>query len=112
MNQSFLQAREIMERVFGFRDFRPGQGAILEAVVSGEDVLVVMPTGGGKSLCYQLPALILPGLPLFISPLIAPMKDQVDSLRVLDLPAIAIHSLMGIREQEEALKRIVSGDYK
>jgi len=112
MNQSFLQAREIMERIFGFRDFRPGQGAILEAVFSGEDVLVVMPTGGGKSLCYQLPALILPGLTLVISPLIALMKDQVDSLRVLDLPAISIHSLMGMREQEEALKRIVSGDYK
>ncbi len=112
MNQPFLQAREIMERVFGFRDFRPGQGAILEAIFSGEDVLVVMPTGGGKSLCYQLPALILPGLTLVISPLIALMKDQVDSLRVLDLPAIAIHSLMGMREQEEALKQIVSGNYK
>lgn len=112
MNQSFLQAREIMGRVFGFRDFRPGQEAILEAVFSGEDILVVMPTGGGKSLCYQLPALVLPGLTLVISPLIALMKDQVDSLRVLDLPAIAIHSLLRMREQEDALKGIVSGDYK
>src|SRR5512144_1542899 len=106
------QARDTMARVFGFRDFRPGQESILEAVFSGEDTLVVMPTGGGKSLCYQLPALILPGLTLVISPLIALMKDQVDSLRVLDLPAIAIHSLMGMKEQEEALKRIVSGNYK
>ena len=98
--------------LFGFREFRPGQEAILEAVFSGEDALVVMPTGGGKSLCYQLPALILPGLSLVISPLIALMKDQVDSLRVMDLPAISIHSLMGIGEQEETLKRIASGDYK
>jgi len=101
-----------MERVFGFREFRPGQEEILEAVFSGEDVLVVMPTGGGKSLCYQLPALIMPGLSLVISPLIALMKDQVDSLRVMDLPAVSIHSLMGIGEQEETLKRIARGDYK
>src|SRR3972149_10061900 len=112
MNQSFLQAREIMERVFGFRDFRPGQGAILEAVFSGEDVLVVMPTGGGKSLCYQLPALILPGTTLVISPLIALMKDQVDSLRVFEVPAISVNSLMGIGEQEEALRKIAEGSYK
>jgi ATP-dependent DNA helicase RecQ len=101
-----------MEQTFGFREFRPGQEAILDAVFSGEDVLVVMPTGGGKSLCYQLPALVMPGICLVISPLIALMKDQVDSLRVLDLPAISIHSLMGMGEQEEALNRIVSGDCK
>jgi len=101
-----------MERTFGFRDFRPGQEAILEAILSGEDTLVVMPTGGGKSLCYQLPALVLPGVSLVISPLIALMKDQVDSLRVMELPAISIHSLMGIREQEEALSKIASGFYK
>ena len=101
-----------MEGTFGFREFRPGQESILEAVFSGEDVLVVMPTGGGKSLCYQLPALVMPGLSLVISPLIALMKDQVDSLRVLDLPAISIHSLMRMGEQEAVLNRIASGDYK
>lgn len=101
-----------MERVFGFRDFRPGQEAILEAILSGEDTLVVMPTGGGKSLCYQLPALILPGVSLIISPLIALMKDQVDSLRVRELPVGSIHSLMGMREQEEALEKIAAGSYK
>jgi len=101
-----------MEKVFGFRDFRPGQEAILEAIFSGEETLVVMPTGGGKSLCYQLPALILPGTTLVISPLIALMKDQVDSLRVFEVPAISVHSLMGIGEQEEALKEIGEGSYK
>lgn len=101
-----------MEKVFGFREFRPGQEAILEAIFSGEEVLVVMPTGGGKSLCYQLPGLVFPGVTLVISPLIALMKDQVDSLRVFDVPAISVHSLMSTGEQEEALRRIEEGAYK
>ena len=101
-----------MERVFGFHEFRPGQEEILEAIFSGEETLVVMPTGGGKSLCYQLPALVLPGITLVISPLIALMKDQVDSLRVFEVPAISVHSLMGIAEQEEALRKIAEGTYK
>ena len=101
-----------MEHTFGFKEFRSGQEAILDAILSGEDTLVVMPTGGGKSLCYQLPALVLPGITLVISPLIALMKDQVDSLRVMEIPAISIHSLMGIREQEEALTKIGDGFYK
>jgi len=101
-----------MEKVFGFREFRPGQEEILEAIFSGEETLVVMPTGGGKSLCYQLPALLLPGITLVISPLIALMKDQVDSLRVFEVPAISVHSLMGIGEQEEVLRKIAEGSYK
>src|SRR4030042_3033653 len=105
-------ARQLMERVFGFREFRPGQEAVLDAIFSGEDTLVVMPTGGGKSLCYQLPAFLLPGVSIVISPLIALMKNQVDSLRIRDLPAVSIHSLMGMREQEQALKRISTGYYK
>jgi ATP-dependent DNA helicase RecQ len=110
--QLLIQARHIMEQVFGFQDFRPGQEAVLDAIFSGEDTLVVMPTGGGKSLCYQLPALVLPGVSIVISPLIALMKDQVDSLRIRELPAVSIHSLMGLREQEEALSKIASGSYK
>ncbi len=111
-DQLFLQARHLMERAFGFKEFRPGQEAILDAILSGEDTLVVMPTGGGKSLCYQLPALVLPGITLVISPLIALMKDQVDSLRVMDLPAVSINSLMGIQEQTEALNKIADRFYK
>jgi len=106
------RALSFMERVFGFRQFRPGQDKILESVLSGEDALVIMPTGGGKSLCYQLPAFLRPGVTLVISPLIALMKDQVDTLGVLDLPATAIHSLMGLRKQEEALKQIAAGSIK
>jgi ATP-dependent DNA helicase RecQ len=111
-DQLLSQAKELMEQVFGFHEFRPGQEAILEAIFSGEETLVVMPTGGGKSLCYQLPALIFPGTTLVISPLIALMKDQVDSLRVFEVPAVSVNSLMGIGEQEEALRKIAEGSYK
>lgn len=103
------RALSFMERVFGFHGFRPGQDEILKSVLDGSDSLVIMPTGGGKSLCYQIPAFLRPGMTLVISPLIALMKDQVDSLRVLDLPVMAVHSLMGIREQEQALHDIAEG---
>ncbi|MCD6298512.1 MAG: ATP-dependent DNA helicase RecQ [Deltaproteobacteria bacterium] len=103
------KALSFMKRVFGFHEFRPGQDEILEAVLDGSDSLVIMPTGGGKSLCYQVPAFIRPGITLVISPLIALMKDQVDSLRVLDLPVDAVHSLMGLGEQEDTLRKISEG---
>jgi len=103
------KARSFMERAFGFRQFRPGQEEILESVLDDFDTLAIMPTGGGKSLCYQVPAFIRPGITLVVSPLIALMKDQVDALRVLDLPVTAIHSLMGLKEQEEALEDIRTG---
>ncbi|MEE9613133.1 MAG: ATP-dependent DNA helicase RecQ, partial [Desulfatiglandales bacterium] len=106
------KARSFMERVFGFNQFRPGQEEILESVLDASDTLAIMPTGGGKSLCYQVPAFIRQGITLVVSPLIALMKDQVDALRVLDLPVIAIHSLMGIKEQGDALERISSGKIK
>ncbi|MFP3870462.1 MAG: RecQ family ATP-dependent DNA helicase, partial [Syntrophobacteria bacterium] len=106
------KALRFMVRIFGFRRFRPGQEEVLESVLSGDDTLVIMPTGGGKSLGYQVPAFLRPGLTLVISPLIALMKDQVDSLRVLDLPAAAIHSLMSLREQEQAIKGIESGEVR
>jgi len=106
------RALGFMKRVFGFPGFRPGQEEILEAVLAGEDALVIMPTGGGKSLCYQVPAFLGPGVTLVVSPLIALMKDQVDSLRVLDLPAAAVHSLIGLKEQEDILERMAAGALK
>jgi ATP-dependent DNA helicase RecQ len=71
------EAREALERVFGFARFRPGQQEILEAVFAGENILAVMPTGSGKSLGYQLPAIVRPGLTVVVSPLIALMRDQL-----------------------------------
>ncbi|NVM20908.1 MAG: ATP-dependent DNA helicase RecQ [Desulfobacterales bacterium] len=111
-NEPIARALQFMEHVFGFRQFRPGQEEIIESVLSGKDALVIMPTGGGKSLCYQVPAFLRPGVTLVISPLIALMKDQVDSLSVLDLPVAAVHSLMGLSEQENVLKQIAAGNIK
>jgi len=112
IGEAMEKARSFMERAFGFRQFRPGQEEILESVLDHSDTLAIMPTGGGKSLCYQVPAFIRPGITLVISPLIALMKDQVDTLRVLDLPVTAIHSLMGLKQQEEALEDIRTGKIK
>jgi ATP-dependent DNA helicase RecQ len=89
-----------LERVFGFSTFRPGQREVVEALLAGEDVLAVMPTGGGKSLCYQLPAVLKPGLTLVVSPLIALMDNQVAQLRLLGIEAAAVHS--GVDRGERA----------
>jgi ATP-dependent DNA helicase RecQ len=83
---------------FGFAAFRPGQREVIDAVLSRRDAMAVMPTGLGKSLCYQLPATVLPGLTLVISPLIALMQDQVNSLKARNIAAAAFHS--GLSEQE------------
>ena len=83
---------ELLSRIFGFRGFRPGQAEIVEAVISGRNVLAIMPTGGGKSLCYQFPALCREGVTVVISPLIALMRDQVRALREVGVEAGALTS--------------------
>jgi ATP-dependent DNA helicase RecQ len=87
-----IDARRVLARVFGFPDFRPGQGDVVAALLEGRDVLAVMPTGAGKSLCYQLPAITADGLTVVCSPLIALMENQVGQLRALGVAAGAIHS--------------------
>lgn len=96
---------------FGFDDFRPGQRDIVEAVLAGNDVLAVMPTGSGKSLCYQLPACMIEGTALVVSPLIALMKDQVDALREFGVAATLINSSIGYGEQQERLRKMAQGEY-
>ncbi len=81
MDGSSATAQSILSEVFGFETFRPMQADIVDAVANGRDVLAILPTGGGKSLCFQLPALLRPGLTVVISPLIALMRDQVRALR-------------------------------
>ena len=96
---------------FGLERFRPGQRDVIENVIAGRDVLCVMPTGGGKSLCYQLPALLLPGLTLVVSPLIALMKDQVDALLERGLRATLLNSTLDASEQHARLAEIEAGRY-
>jgi ATP-dependent DNA helicase RecQ len=98
-------ALPVLRRVFGYDSFRPGQQAIIDHVVGGGDALVLMPTGGGKSLCYQIPALVRPGVGVVVSPLIALMQDQVDALRALGVRADFLNSAQdpGQRRTVEAL---------
>src|SRR3989442_1890991 len=87
-------AREALGRYFGFRTFLDGQEEVMAAVLAGRDSMVVMPTGGGKSLCYQLPAMVMEGVTLVVSPPIALMKDQVDALTNRGIPAAVINSTL------------------
>jgi ATP-dependent DNA helicase RecQ len=102
--------RTLRER-FGLERFRPGQRAVIESVLQGRDVLCVMPTGGGKSLCYQLPALLLQGLTLVVSPLIALMKDQVDALGQRGIRATLLNSTLDLAEQRARILEIEAGQY-
>lgn len=97
---------------FGHDSFRPGQEEVVRAVLSGSDVLAIMPTGGGKSLCYQLPALLSDGLTLVVSPLIALMKDQVDSLVARGHPATFLNSTLDAEEQSRRLRGCLDGEYR
>src|SRR5439155_4035295 len=102
----------LLRERFGFEEFRPAQKQVIDRVIAGENVLAVMPTGSGKSLCYQLPALALPGLTLVISPLIALMKDQVDQLDHLGLPATVINSTVSREQQRSRLEQAIAGKIK
>ena len=105
-------AQSALERHFGFSRFREGQADVIEAVLAGQDVIVVMPTGGGKSLCYQLPALLFPGVTLVVSPLIALMKDQVDALGARDIAATYINSSLSYDDQLARLRGMSRGEYR
>jgi ATP-dependent DNA helicase RecQ len=102
----------ILKEYFGYSRFRPGQEEVIDAVLEGRDVLAVMPTGAGKSLCYQIPALLLEGLTLVISPLIALMKDQVKALRAAGVSAAFLNSSLGPDEYGETVSRAARGEYR
>src|SRR5215510_1195053 len=107
-----MELSSVLRQRFGFQDFRPAQKQVIDTVMSGHDMLAVMPTGSGKSLCYQLPALALPGLTLVVSPLIALMKDQVDQLNQLGLPATVINSTVSREQQRSRLEQAIAGRIK
>jgi ATP-dependent DNA helicase RecQ len=106
------QARAALKNAFGYDDFRPGQAKAIESVLAGDDTLVVLPTGGGKSVCYQVPALILPGLTVVVSPLISLMKDQVDALEARNLPAAFINSTLTSSQVADRLARAARGEIR
>jgi ATP-dependent DNA helicase RecQ len=106
------RAREVLRTRFGYSSFRAGQERAVEGVLAGRDTLVVLPTGGGKSLCFQVPALMLPGLTVVVSPLISLMKDQVDTLTAKGLPAAFINSTLTGSEVADRLARARRGEIK
>ncbi|MBX6366126.1 MAG: ATP-dependent DNA helicase RecQ [Gemmatimonadetes bacterium] len=110
--QTELDPRRVLRDVFGYHDFRPGQEEVIRAVLAGKDCIAVMPTGAGKSLTFQLPARILPGTVLVISPLISLMKDQVDALRELGFRATAINSTLEPEERRRRLASFRRGEYE
>ncbi|HLY97276.1 MAG TPA: DNA helicase RecQ [Sideroxyarcus sp.] len=105
-------AQQILHDVFGYTSFRGAQQAIVEHVVSGGDALVLMPTGGGKSLCYQIPALLRDGVGIVVSPLIALMQDQVDALKQLGVPAAFLNSSLDADAAREVSRSLLRGDLK
>jgi ATP-dependent DNA helicase RecQ len=107
-----MTPNQALQKYFGYSDFRHRQDAIIAHVLNGQDVLVLMPTGGGKSLCYQLPAVLLNGLTIVISPLIALMKDQVDALNVNGIPAAFLNSAQSPDEQRQLISRLRNNEVK
>ncbi len=107
---SLDRARAILRRTFGYDDFRHNQGQVIERLVDGGDALVLMPTGGGKSLCYQIPALARAGTGIVVSPLIALMQDQVDALRQLGIRAAFLNSTLDYRRQNEVEQALLRGE--
>jgi len=106
------KAKQILQQSFGYTSFRDRQEEIIKAVLEGRDCLAIMPTGGGKSLCYQIPALVFDGLSIIISPLIALMKDQVDALRLNGIEAAFINSTQSTAEQAQILRDVKAGKIK
>ena len=103
---------EVLKKFFGHSAFRPGQEGLIDAILAGRDVMGIMPTGGGKSVCYQLPALLLPGVTLVVSPLISLMADQVSALTEAGIPAAFVNSSLSAPEQREVLRRAGAGEFK
>lgn len=107
-----IDSKIVLKRFFGYDSFRTGQEEIVNQILMGKDVLGIMPTGAGKSICYQVPALMLPGVTIVISPLISLMKDQVDSLNAMGIPATFINSTLSASEYAGAVQNILYDVYK
>ncbi|MGH4124854.1 MAG: DNA helicase RecQ [Clostridium sp.] len=106
------KAQEKLKKYYGYDSFRKGQESVIESIINGKDTFAVMPTGAGKSVCYQIPALLLPGVTLVISPLISLMKDQVDTLNSVGIAATYINSSLSVNEVNERIDKTSKGEYK
>src|SRR5690554_6094124 len=106
-----IDAQKILQDYFGYADFRSGQKELLSLISEGKNTLGIMPTGGGKSLCYQIPGILLDGTAIIISPLISLMKDQVDSLHTLGVKATYINSSLTSEEYNERMRLLSEGYY-
>lgn len=106
------QAENYLKKYFGYTSFRPGQQDIIQNILSQNNTLGILPTGGGKSICFQIPALVLPGTAIVISPLISLMKDQVDALSLAGIPAAFINSTLSSAEYQHVMAGIRNGEYK
>jgi len=105
-------ALNVLEKYYGYRSFRRGQEDIIDTIIKGQDVLAIMPTGGGKSICYQIPALMLEGITIVISPLISLMKDQVDTLKDMGIKGALINSTLSAIEENEVINNLINGEIK
>ncbi len=112
LSSQIAQAEQFLRKYYGYPQFRPGQERIIRSILEGRDVFAIMPTGAGKSICYQIPALLSPGITLVISPLISLMKDQVDALTNLGIPASFINSSLSLREEKNRIKKTAEGAYR
>lgn len=112
MTNPMVEAAHLLRRYFGYPAFRPAQEPVVKALLSGKDTVAIMPTGAGKSLCFQIPALLLPGVTLVISPLISLMKDQVDALAEQGVPAAFINSALDPAEAEARLEAVARGEVR
>ena len=107
-----MDKTQLLQRIFGYSQFRPGQEELIDGVLSGRDVFGIMPTGGGKSMCYQLPALLLPGVTIVVSPLISLMRDQVMALKAAGVSAAYINSTLNYAQMQAVYRNLLAGQYK
>jgi ATP-dependent DNA helicase RecQ len=112
MTDRMAEARSLLLHHFGYSDFRPAQIPVIQSIFEGRDTLAVLPTGGGKSICFQIPALVLDGLSIVVSPLISLMQDQVEAARSRGLPAACLNSSLGTAEQAEVRAAIADGSLR
>lgn len=105
-NEQWIYIRKIFQEIWGYEDFRHPQKEIIQCLLTGEDSLIIMPTGAGKSLCFQLPALLKKGLTIVISPLVALMENQVNELKIKQFPVELLHNEITRKERKKTLNKI------